>query len=146
MGKRAKQSNMSSPRSLFERLQSGPLTHGHVVDRDFDDLRQSVCRNLERILNSRNGMSQACAAYGLPDLTQIVNGVPERAREIEHAVQRCILEYEPRLKQVEVEHVPDAHGPMTACFRIRASVLAGKSAEEVWFETVVVSSGRVRLS
>jgi type VI secretion system protein len=141
---------MPPTRSLFERLRRVPTSAsiGHVTTHDLDDLRRSVIANLERILNSREGMSLGCASYGLPDLTQIVNGVPERAREIEQSIERCIKMYEPRLSQsqIEVEHVPNAHGPMTACFRIRASVHAGKSAEEVWFETVVVSSGRVKLT
>lgn len=137
---------MPSLRTLFQRLRAPAHAQGHFPDRDLDELRQSICKNLERILNSRDGMSPACASYGLPDLTVIVNGVPERAREIEQALQRCILEYEPRVKHVEVEHVPNAHGPMTACFKIRAAMQNGKSAEEVWFETVVVSSGRVKLS
>lgn len=110
-----------------------------------DILRESIIANLERILNSRAGMSLACETYGIPDLTQIVNGVPERARDIERALEKCIREYEPRLTFVEVEHVPDSHGPMTACFKVRAAISKGKSAEEIWFETVVLSSGRVKL-
>lgn len=137
---------MPATRTLFERLRRAPIPTGHFTDQDLDDLRLSIIRNLERILNSREGMALACASYGLPDLTQIVNGVPERAREIEQSIALCIKEHEPRVSQIEVEHVPNAHGPMTACFRIRASVHAGKSAEEVWFETVVVSSGRVKLT
>lgn len=132
--------------SILERLQPGrPQT---VLDgaTSLDLLRNSILQNLERILNSRAGMSQACDGYGIPDLTQIVNGVPERAREIERALEECIRTYEPRLTQVEVEHVPDAHGPMTACFKVRAAASTGKSAEDIWFETVVVSSGRVRLT
>ena len=39
-----------------------------------------------------------------PDLTQIVSGVPERARDIERAIEKCIREFEPRLTTVEVEH------------------------------------------
>lgn len=108
--------------------------------------RESIWDNLERILNSRAGMSLACESYGVPDLTQIVNGVPERARDIERALEKCIREYEPRLTSVQVEHIPDAHGPMTACFKVRASMTKGKSVEELWFETVVVSSGRVKLT
>lgn len=137
---------MPATRTLFERLRRGAQVTGRFSEHDLDDLRASIIRNLERILNSRQAMAQACESYGLPDLTQIVNGVPERAREIEGSIERCIKEHEPRVSQVEVQHIPNAHGPMTACFRIRASVQAGKTAEEVWFETVVVSSGRVKLT
>jgi len=131
--------------ALFDRLRT-PSNHRKLAaDDELDSFRSSILQNLERILNSRAGMSQACETYGIPDLTQIVNGVPERAREIERAIEQCILHYEPRLTHVEVEHIPDAHGPMTACFKVRAATSTGKSAEELWFETVVVSSGRVRL-
>ncbi|HNF97521.1 MAG TPA: type VI secretion system baseplate subunit TssE [Pseudomonadota bacterium] len=133
----------TSCRSLFGRLR-GPSPSDASLSPS-DALRESILRNLERILNSRAGMSLACETYGIPDLTQIVSGVPERARDIERAIEKCIREFEPRLTTVEVEHFPDSKGPMTACFKIRASVSQGKSAEELWFETVVVSSGRVKL-
>jgi type VI secretion system protein len=137
---------MPHTRTLFERFRDTASDRGHSMDQEQSLLRTSILQNLERILNSRAGMSQACESYGIPDLTQIVNGVPERAREIERALEECIRTYEPRLAQVEVEHVPDAHGPMTACFKIRAAASTGKDAEDLWFETVVVSSGRVRLT
>jgi type VI secretion system protein len=137
---------MRSPNSLLERLHTPAPPRFKVGEQTTDTLRHSILQNLERILNSRAGMSPACEAYGIPDLTQIVNGVPERAREIERALEQCIRQYEPRLTHVEVEHVPDAHGPMTACFKVRAAASTGKNAEDLWFETVVVSSGRVRLT
>lgn len=133
-------------RTLFERLQQDRTSQPVFTEKQEAALRSSILQNLERILNSRAGMSQACEGYGIPDLTQIVNGVPERARDIERALEQCIRQYEPRLTQVEVEHVPDAHGPMTACFKVRAAASTGRSAEDLWFETVVVSSGRVRLT
>ncbi len=133
-------------RTLFERLQQDRTSQPVFTEKQEAALRSSILQNLERILNSRAGMSQACEGYGIPDLTQIVNGVPERARDIERALEQCIRQYEPRLTQVEVEHIPDAHGPMTACFKVRAAASTGKSAEDLWFETVVVSSGRVRLT
>lgn len=136
---------MTSSRSLVDRLRSPSTSSESQGGHSLDELRKSVCNNLERILNSRAGMAPACSSYGLPDFSQIVNGVPARARDIEDSLRRCIAEYEPRIRHIEVQHVPDAHGPMTACFRIRASVVGGKNAEEIWFETVVVSSGRVRL-
>ena len=137
---------MPATRSLLERLRRGAAAAGRLSEHDLDDLRMSIVGNLKRILNSREAMAQACESYGLPDLMQIVNGVPERAREIEAAIERCIKEHEPRVSQVAVQHIPNAHGPMSACFGIRASVQAGKTGEEVWFETVVTASGRVKLT
>ena len=122
---------MRSSKSLFERLCGGRDAAASRAAYNLDALRTSILQNLERILNSRAGMSQACDGYGIPDLTQIVNGVPERARDIERALEQCIRQYEPRLTQVEVEHVPDAHGPMTACFKVRAAASTGKSAEDL---------------
>lgn len=137
---------MRSASSLLERLSSKHRVVVACEEQALDTLRHSILQNLERILNSRAGMSLACDGYGIPDLTQIVNGVPERAREIERALELCIRQYEPRLSHIEVEHVPNAHGPMTACFKVRAAASSGKSEEDLWFETVVVSSGRVRLT
>lgn len=137
---------MAPHRSLFQRLNRVASADRSLPGSEQDVLRASILQNLERILNSRDGMSLTCDKYGIPDLTQIVNGVPERVNEITRALEECIRTYEPRLTQVKVEHVPNAHGPMTACFKVRAAASSGKSDEDLWFETVVVSSGRVRLT
>jgi type VI secretion system protein len=135
-----------SSRTLFERLQKPASPDSHSTQQDLDDLRQSILRNLEQILNSREGMSSACPAYGIPDLTQIVHGIPLRAREVEVSLERCIQQYEPRLRDVRVEHIVETGAPMTASFRISARLKEGKDRAQMWFETVVVSSGRVRLT
>lgn len=137
---------MSASTCLLQRLSRATSKDQGLPGSEQDVLRASILQNLERILNSRDGMSLTCDKYGIPDLTQIVNGVPERVNEITRALEECIRTYEPRLTQVKVEHVPNAHGPMTACFKVRAAASSGKSDEDLWFETVVVSSGRVRLT
>ena len=136
---------MRALRSLFERLQRGPTPTSRSTRQDLDEIRASIIKNLERILNSRAGMSAACESYGIPDMTQIVRGIPERRLEIEQALARCIEEYEPRLTHIEVRHDIENKTPMVACFQVHAAISTGKTAEEVWFDTVVVSSGRVRL-
>lgn len=134
--------------ALFERLRLGEGKtgrQGRSSERQVEETLLSVCANLERILNSRAGMAAACPRYGLPDFVEIVRGIPQRARELEDELKRCIVRYEPRVTDVSVEHVEHPDQPLSACFRIRAALVAGKSGEEVWFETVVERSGRVRL-
>lgn len=136
---------MHARRSLLERLRPESPQRTHSRARDADELRRSIGANLDRILNSREGMAPACTDYGFVDLTQLIHGLPERARELEEALARCVQQFEPRLADVRVEHRPDAEGALTACFRIRAALFAGGDRRDLFYQTTVDPSGRVRI-
>lgn len=75
-------------------------------------LKESIRRDLEELLNSRrqltkelDGYREARASvinYGLEDLNSITPLSRVNAQELQRAVQRCIAEYEPRLRNVTV--------------------------------------------
>lgn len=136
-------------RSLLERLRprASAAVIGHSAERDAHELRESVCANLERILNSRAGMAACCEKYGLPDFAQLIHSVlPQRSRELEDSIAACIREFEPRVSDIKVEFFYDRDRPLTAFFQIRASVRSGAGLEEIWFKTVVERSGRLKLN
>jgi type VI secretion system protein len=135
-------------RSLFERLRrEGGTSSRPARSRSFDIAEQcdSIRVSLERLLNSRQGMSLACPSYGLPELGELVLNVPERSREVESVIARCIAEFEPRLTDVEVAYLEDPQHPLVARFRINGRCVSGKRDDEVRFETMVASSGRLQL-
>jgi len=140
------------PRSLFERLKSpqggqarGTLMREYERHESHDQTLHSILNNLNRLLNSRQGQSQACIDYGILDVTQIIYGLEESEDAAERAIQRGIELYEPRLTRVRVKRVEDPSRLLSVCFLISAKLITEKSQADVWFETVVASSGRVRV-
>lgn len=140
------------PRSLFERLKSSQggqarvsLMREYERHESHDQTLHSILNNLNRLLNSRQGQSQACIDYGILDVTQIIYGLEESEDAAERAIQRGIELYEPRLTRVRVKRVEDPSRLLSVCFLVSARLVTEKSQADVWFETVVASSGRVRV-
>jgi len=116
-------------RTLLERLRRPAPTTGTAA------LRDSIRANLERLLNSHEGLSAACPDYGLPELVAILRGLPDTRGEIERAIQRAIESFEPRLGGVRVTFIDDARRALVACFRITAHLVADRNREPLSFET-----------
>lgn len=110
-----------------------------------DETLKSITNNLTRLLNSRQGQSSACLDYGILDVTQIIYGLEESEDAAERAIQRCIEQYEPRLTRIRVKRVEDPTRPLSVSFVVSARLVSDKSQLDVWFETMVSSSGRVRV-
>ena len=87
---------------LLERLRWPPPGGTTSVRPDPEDpveLRESIRRNLERILNSRQGLcplypmwppdhAEHVPDYGLPDVVALVSQLPDGRWEIEQSIQR----------------------------------------------------------
>lgn len=93
----------SSRPSLYETLY-GNFTGGldmHQVSEE-DQVILSVLDNMQRILNCRAGTLTHLPAYGLPDTTKILQGMPGTAHELMGALSAVLLKYEPRLKRIAI--------------------------------------------
>ena len=62
----------------------------------------SVLDNMQRILNCRAGTLAHLPDYGLPDLTEIIQGMPGTAHQFLQTFRVVLLKYEPRLKNINV--------------------------------------------
>ena len=62
----------------------------------------SVLDNMQRILNCRAGTLAHLPDYGLPDMTQILQGLPGTAHQVMATLSGVLLKYEPRLKSIKV--------------------------------------------
>ncbi|WP_447748229.1 type VI secretion system baseplate subunit TssE [Pseudomonas nicosulfuronedens] len=93
--------------SLYELLLqnfSGELDLHKV--REEDQSMLSVLDNLQRILNCRAGTLSHLPDYGLPDMSQILHGMPGSAHGLMATMTGMLLKYEPRLAEVQVELLP----------------------------------------
>jgi type VI secretion system protein len=139
------------PKTLFERLKSTNGVGRSTMYRErehlesSDQVLHSILQNLQRLLNSRQGQSPACQDYGLLDVTQVLYGLPEAEDAVERSIQKCIETFEPRLTRIRVKRVEDPSRPLSVCFLITARLASDKNQSDIWFETVVASSGRVKV-
>lgn len=92
------------PPSLYERLLqnfTGEFDLNRV--REEDQVLLSVLDNLQRILNCRAGTLSHLPDYGLPDMSQVLQGMPGSAHGLMDTLSDRLLKYEPRLAAVSIE-------------------------------------------
>lgn len=112
------------------------------------DLRQSVRRDLENLLNTRYRVVEPPADspqlgvsllnYGLPDLATVNISSVEKKREFTRDLERILRDYEPRFKSVKVTPVDNREASdRTLRFRIDAVLWADPAPQVVVFDSVL---------
>ena len=93
--------------ALFEVL-TGQYSNGMSIEpvANARDVQYSIMDHLTRLLNARQGSIVHDPEYGLPDITQIYQGLPNSVTDLISLIRKAILKYEPRLQRVEVIHMP----------------------------------------
>lgn len=131
-----------APVPLFERLASGGTEpSAHLLDGA--QLRQSVARELGRLLNTRSRLSaEAFLAsegtvldYGLPDCSsRSLQSGPDRAL-IAALVRHAVTLFEPRLRNVNVQFSPPLNTALAQpVLLIDGELCLGQAPERVSFE------------
>ena len=134
---------MARELSLLDRVRYPDREDRRSVDPDPGRLAHSVLRNLERLLNSRNGAAPACMDYGIPSLEDVMHGGTDSLRDLTNEIKRTIETYEPRLRSVRVRLVPRGDDATLLRFDITAELVSGGKRSRVHFETRVENSGRM---
>lgn len=126
------QQSATSPLSLFARFASAPQVSPTTA---LAQLRESLRRDLTRLLNTRNAMTidqfMADAPtpfnYGMPDTRRLS---PQSAPDLQRwalVIMRAVALYEPRLIQLRVDVAPVASRPAAVQVTISAMAqLSGK--------------------
>ncbi len=142
--------------SVLDRLTAAddwPATRAHSVRFMKDALR----RDMEWLLNTRQppipGMEHFQMArksvihYGLMDTSTLSLSSSNDHRRLQLAVQECITNYEPRLKDVHVRVGQDASEKRQLRFHIEAQIRLDPAPEEISFDTVLdLASGEYTVS
>lgn len=137
---------MAREQCLLDRISSrndrGQGRYQPTTKEDLESLMESVRRHLNRLLNSRHGMSESAPEYGLPSLVDITSSSGNHVQRISDAIRSTIEEYEPRLRRVKVSAKESEQvNRQTLVFRVDA-VLVGRSGEHrVWYETAIRGNG-----
>ena len=114
-----------------------------VLDRD--GLRESVRREVARLLNTRAplppsaraGRERTVLEYGLPDFSARYTRDPDAQAEMAREIERCIDAYEPRLRGVRVEVEPMANSQRELAVRVSGLMVSGDVVEPVSFPVAI---------
>lgn len=112
------------------------------------ELRNSVKRDLENLLNTRYRMvappeeftqlETSILNYGLPDLATVNIADIEKKKAFTKHLENILRDYEPRFKSVKVNHINNKDNTdRTLRFRIDATLYADPAPEIVIFDSVL---------
>lgn len=111
------------------------------------DLKQSVKRDLEWLLNTRNHsdetallleeVSKSVATYGLADFTGMGVKSPGEQKMLVQSLEKAIKIFEPRLMDLRVNLEPIDEIKRVLHFRIEARLKVDPTPEPVMFDTVL---------
>jgi type VI secretion system protein ImpF len=125
-----------------ENTREAPRSRNQVLR----DLRQSVRRDLEDLLNTRwrcvawppnlDELETSLVNYGIPDFTGSMMNSPEDREDFRNIIEQTVRRFEPRFKTVRVEMLKNAdRTDRTMRFRIDALMYAEPAPEPVVFDS-----------
>lgn len=117
------------------------------------ELRSSVRRDLERLLNTRyrvvappaefEEIEHSLLNYGMPDLATVNIIDNDRRKEFTHKLENILRRFEPRFKTVKVQYLDNKDNTdRTLRFRIDAVLYADPAPEVVVFDSILESVTR----
>ena len=136
---------MASARSLLERLARAEEQGERSLQVNQAQAIDSVLRHLRKMLNVHQGSVPTLPMYGMPDFNDMASRLPEAIQEIKQVLKTTIEQYEPRLKRVRIDYLPDTSDPLHLHFQIIAQLVAGGSDSAIRFETALDTAGQVAI-
>jgi len=110
-------------------------------------LKESIRRDMEDLLNTRRSSAQVFAGYplarasvvnyGLDDLSAFKLASGDGGMQAQRAVERCLAEYEPRLRDVHVEILRSEATSREIRLHIKATIPIEPNAETVTFDSML---------
>lgn len=133
--------------SLLDRLLGSPGNPGAGSYYSLYELRESVQRDLQNLLNTRvrflspdkhlKSVQDTVLNYGLPDLTSLQLQSNQGRLDFAEWIERAVKRFEPRFKKVTVTPAgkPQSGGGLT--FRVDAVLYADPAPEDVSFDSTI---------
>lgn len=134
---------MGREQTLLERLADPRIDRPLTITENTQQLADSILRHLQKMLNTRQGHVLTQPEYGIPDVTEFIQTLPDMVNEVRSAIRNSIEKFEPRLRNVEVAFVPSEGAGLSLRFEITAELVTEKEDASVWFETSVSPSGHI---
>lgn len=106
------------------------------------DSTESILAHLRELLNTRQGAAVTVPGFGILDFNDFVHAFPSNLFTLQSSIRATILEYEPRLKSVSVQYLPDGD-PLTIRFEITAQPAHKSARGMLRFRTQLSPGGRI---
>jgi len=126
-------------RGLLSRIESEEGTSTRDVD-----VSTSIVEHLRVLLNTRKGDSVTVPNFGVVDFTDLVHSFPSAVQTLQATIRATVLEYEPRLRNISVRHVPD-EDPLVLRFEITAQPADRNARGVLRFRTQMTPGGKVEV-
>lgn len=136
---------MARERTLLERIADPTGYRPLTVEENTQELADSVLRHLRKMLNTRQGHSLTQPEYGMPDVTEFIQNLPEMVDVVQRGIRNSIEKFEPRLREVTVTYVPSQDIAASLRFEITAELATDRDEASVWFETAVTPTGQIEI-
>ena len=108
--------------SLFERLEADAKPMSLSKGPDSAEVLRSIKRNVSNILNTRIGESLSSPNLGLVDFNDATMAMLDLSIRVKLSIKRCLEEFEPRLKEVDVLVIQDEAEPLNLRFSVAATI------------------------
>ena len=134
---------------LFDRLTGQLMGSKDGRNLQADGLNLSLCRDLERLFSSRNGLTISeflnCAGgvmyYGTPDTLDLSPQSGRDIRLLEDVLRHAITLYEPRLLNATIVARPDENNKYGVNVQLKAAVRLGGQLRRVDFDLQMGADG-----
>ena len=121
---------------------------GTHVRLSVDQVKESVARDIEALLNAHPGLSDESLAgfphaarslltLGLADITSLSMASDRDRQRVKDAIRQALADHDPRLREVEVDVRPSFQASTSLCFTIRARLMLNPEVEPVAFDAVL---------
>lgn len=127
---------MPRDRTLLERLADPGPEASRTVSEDSRRLADSILRHLQRMLNTRQGATPIQPEYGMPDITDCAESLPEALGGVRRLIKSSLEQFEPRLDRVKVTNLPSPDD-LSLHFAISGEMQSGGERVPVFFNTKV---------
>ena len=135
---------MAFEKTLLERIDDPDTTGERRLHADPHRVSQSVIRHLQKMLNVRQGSVLTLPDYGMPDFNDLAKQFPSAIVAIRRVIKDSLEKYEPRLRRVQIRHIPNEDDPMDLQFEISARLVLDDEESAVTFQTVLNDTGHVQ--
>lgn len=130
---------------FFERLEANSNNVSLTQGPNPSDVLRSIKLNVSRILNTRVGGSQSSRELGLIDFNDATLDTLDLSLKVTLAIQECLQNFEPRLKNIEVVSQTDSYSPLSLQFKITAQINSEAIHDRVQFNLLLDQNRKYRV-
>ncbi|MBD1557007.1 type VI secretion system baseplate subunit TssE [Vibrio sp. S9_S30] len=131
--------------SLFERLEVDAKPMSLSKGPDSAEVLRSIKRNVSNILNTRIGESLSSPNLGLVDFNDATMAMLDLSIRVKLSIKRCLEEFEPRLKEVDVTVIQDEAEPLNLRFSVAATIDTSAVHERVKINLLLDNNRKYRV-